>query len=116
MPRKLGLSSQILLGLIAGIACGLFFGDFCSWLSIVGDAFVGLLRMTVLPYIVVSLIANLGRLSFQHSRRLASVGGAVLLGLWSTVLCTICVAQRRLSRMESRLVLQHGADRTAAGS
>lgn len=90
MRMKLGLSSQILLALISGVGCGLFFGDYCSRLSIVGDAFVGLLRMTVLPYIVVSLIASLGRLSLQHSRRLAAIGGTVLLGLWLTALLTVC--------------------------
>ena len=34
--------------------------------------------MTVLPYIVVSLIANIGRLSMEQSRRLLGVGGALL--------------------------------------
>jgi Na+/H+-dicarboxylate symporter len=86
-----GLSSLIAVGLVAGVACGLFFGDYCARLSLVGDAFIGLLRMTVLPYIVVSLVANLGRLSLRHSRRLAFIGGAVLVGLWSTALLTIFV-------------------------
>ncbi len=89
MRPKLGLSSKIVIGLLCGIGCGLFFGDYCAWLSLVGDAFIGLLRMTVLPYIVVSLISNLGRLAFRHSRRLALIGGAVLCVLWAIVLCTV---------------------------
>ena len=75
---RLSLSTKILLGLTSGIACGLFFGEHIARLSIVGDAFIGLLQMTVLPYIVVSLIANIGRLSMEQSRRLLGVGGALL--------------------------------------
>ncbi len=86
---RLELSTWILLGLIAGIGCGLFFGEYCSPLGIVGDAFVGLLRMTVLPYIAVSLIANLGRLTLAESRRLAWIGGLTLLVLWSAALLTV---------------------------
>jgi Na+/H+-dicarboxylate symporter/ABC-type amino acid transport substrate-binding protein len=73
------LSTLILLGLIAGIACGLFFGDFCRPLEIVGNAFMGLLQMTVLPYIMVSLTAKLGGLAVGQSKRLARAAGAVFL-------------------------------------
>ena len=83
------LSTLVLLGLAGGIACGLFFGDYCSPLSVVGDAFVRLLRMTILPYIIVSLVANLGRLSLREVYRLAKVGGVVLLLFWSVTLLTV---------------------------
>ena len=38
--RKLGLSAKILIGLLAGIGCGLFFGEYCAPLQVFGDAFV----------------------------------------------------------------------------
>ena len=76
--RKLSLSAQILIGLGLGVGCGLFFGEYCAPFSIVGDAFIGLLQMTVLPYIVLSLLVNLGRLSLDKGRRLVAVGLAVL--------------------------------------
>ncbi len=78
-------------GLISGIAVGLFFGDYCSPLGIVGDAFVGLLTMTVLPYIIVVLVANFGRLSVGESRRLVFVGLSVLLVLWGIALTVVVV-------------------------
>lgn len=62
-----GLSTSILIGLVMGIGCGLFFGEYCARLSVIGDVFIGLLRMTVLPYIMVSIIGNLGRLSLRES-------------------------------------------------
>ena len=43
----------IIWALVGGIACGLFFGEYCAWLEIVGDGFVDLLQMTVLPYVMV---------------------------------------------------------------
>jgi Na+/H+-dicarboxylate symporter len=86
---KPNLSTWTLAGLAAGIGCGLFFGELCTHLAIIGDVFVGLLQMTVMPYIVVSLIANLARLSLQQSRRLAVTGGIVLAGLWIVSLFTV---------------------------
>ena len=58
----MSLGTRILIGLLLGAGTGIFFGDLCRNLEIVGDVFVGLLQMTVLPYIVFSIIANLGRL------------------------------------------------------
>jgi Na+/H+-dicarboxylate symporter len=59
----MSFSTKILLGLIAGIAVGLFFGESVHHLEFLADGFENLLRMTVLPYITVSLILNLGRMN-----------------------------------------------------
>ena len=60
---RLSLSTMILIGLGLGIACGIFFGEYCGFLSIIGDAFIQLLQMTILPYIIASLILGIGGLS-----------------------------------------------------
>jgi len=88
---RVELSTQIIVGLLAGVAAGLFFGELCAQLSLIGDGFVALLQMTVLPYIAVSLVASLGRLSWRQTRRLAATGGIVLMGLWAAVLLTVSV-------------------------
>ena len=87
----MSLSSQILLGLLLGIASGLFFGEPMGALSMVGDAYVGLLQMTVLPYVVVSLMAGLGSLSFAEARGLAVRGGALLLLLWGVTFLIVAL-------------------------
>ena len=51
---------KILFGLFLGIALGLFFGEIVAPLEIGGRIFIGMLQMTVLPYIMLSLIINLG--------------------------------------------------------
>jgi len=54
------LAAQVLIGLVLGVTTGLFFGEMVAFLHIVGEGFIKLLRMTVIPYIVVSLIGSLG--------------------------------------------------------
>ena len=72
------LSSKILIGLLSGIFIGLFFGEYVSSLSILGDAFIGLLQMTVLPYIMLSLMVNIGRLSIDKGMKMIKNGAIVL--------------------------------------
>jgi Na+/H+-dicarboxylate symporter/ABC-type amino acid transport substrate-binding protein len=61
-------------------------------LKILGDIFIKLLQMTVLPYIVVSLIAGLGHMDGRQARRLALRGSAVLAGIWLIALVVIFAA------------------------
>ncbi len=79
--KKLSLSTKVLIGVIVGTVTGLFFGEHVAWLSMVGDIFIGLLQMTVLPYIMISLIVNIGRLSMENAKRLIKYGLIFLLML-----------------------------------
>ena len=58
--RGISLSTQILIGLAVGLFVGLFFGDKASVLAIVGKAYIGLIQMSILPYMVVSLMLGIG--------------------------------------------------------
>jgi len=69
---------KILIGLFLGVLTGLFLGEIAAPFSIGGDVFIGLLQMTVLPYIVVSLISNLGGISWAERRGLLVSGITVL--------------------------------------
>ncbi len=81
--RTPSLSAQIFIALGLGIAAGLFFGELIQPVKIFGDIFIGLLQMTVLPYILASLISGLGRLSYAEARLLALKGGAFVLLFWA---------------------------------
>ena len=74
---------RIVLALLFGIATGVFVGEYAAPLRTVGDIYVGLLQMTVLPFIVCSVIGNIGRLTIAESKRLAIVSFAVLFVLWT---------------------------------
>ncbi len=86
---RLGLSGSILLGFVLGILSGLFFGEYCAGLKIFGDAFIKLLQMSILPYIVVSLMVGIGRLSYQQAKVLAIKAGSLLLVFWGIALAVI---------------------------
>ncbi len=85
------LSTQILLAMAGGTGVGIFFGDLCSPLETIGTIYVDLMQMTVFPYIVVTIIARVGRLTWVRLRLLAAAGGKVLLLLWAIGALLICL-------------------------
>ena len=52
-------------------------------LKIGGDAFIALLQITVIPYVMVALITSLGRLTLADAKALGLKGGSILLVLWA---------------------------------
>lgn len=68
------LSSKIFFGFGLGIVTGLFFGDMVGWLKVVGDVYINLLQMTVLPYVILSLIIGLASLDYHQAVLLARKG------------------------------------------
>ncbi len=80
--NQLALATRILISLVLGVACGLFFGEGASILHPIGTAFIRLLQMSVLPYVAVSLVACLGGMTLAEAGRLASRTGLVLLVTW----------------------------------
>lgn len=107
-PRP-GLSTLILSGVILGIATGLFFGEHVAFLSLAGDIFVGLLQMTVLPYITLALIANIGRLSADEDRRFGLYAGTFLFLSTALTLGAILLLPLSLPHMESASFFSTGS-------
>ncbi|MEM8668169.1 MAG: cation:dicarboxylase symporter family transporter [Planctomycetota bacterium] len=91
-PKSPRVGLQISMGLVLGVLCGVTFGDYCASLQALGDAYVGLLQMTVLPYLVVSLIAKMGRLDAHQARQMGAVALVVLLVLWVIGILVIVLA------------------------
>ena len=83
------LGNQILVGVSAGLALGVFFGELCEPLSVAGEVYVGLLQMTVLPYVVLALVTRIGRLSWAQAGVLARFSGGVLGALWAISLVAV---------------------------
>ena len=80
--KGISLSTQILIGLMLGFFAGLFLGEKASALAIVGRAYIGLIQMSILPYMVVSLMLGIGSLSYEKAGKLAITGGIVLVTSW----------------------------------
>ena len=93
-PRRkvrLSLSTQVLLGLILGLLVGIVCGELTAFLQDIGKAFILLLQMTVLPYIVLSLITGLGALTYAQVKNLALKAGSVLILSWGLAFAAMLV-------------------------
>lgn len=79
------LWQRVMAGLALGVALGLAAPAAVPWVSFLGEIFVRLIRMLVVPIVLVTVAAGIASLS--DLRRLGSIGGrTVLLFLATTVL------------------------------
>jgi len=85
----LSLSAWIFIGLGLGLLVGLFFGELCRPLNVVGKAFIMLLQMGVFPYMVVTLIQGVGSLSPGDAKLMAGKGSLMLVVFWIAGLVVI---------------------------
>ena len=85
----MSLSTKVLLGMALGILVGVFFGEEVAFFQTLGEAFIRLLQMSVLPYMTISLILGLGSLKFSEALTLAKQCGLLLLGFWIICLAVV---------------------------
>lgn len=88
---KDSIFAQVLLALVLGIACGLFFGEPTGRLEVIGNAYVHLLLMTVLPYVVAALVSGIGRLNPAWAGRIGLRAAALMVFLWLVSIATVLV-------------------------
>ena len=67
----------------------------------VGEAFIQLLQMSVLPFVTFSLISGVGRLTYREAFSLAKKGGAFLLLLWAIALAMVTLIPLAFPNWES---------------
>jgi Na+/H+-dicarboxylate symporter/ABC-type amino acid transport substrate-binding protein len=79
---KLTFAKLVIISMVLGVACGLIFGERCSSLSLVGQGYIALLQMCIIPYVVVSILYGIGRLGIKESKEMASKGLSVTLMFW----------------------------------
>ncbi len=92
---------KILVGLVLGLATGLFLGERAAPFHVLADGFIRLLQMTVLPYVTVSLIASIGSLDPATARRLFLRVGALTLVLWGFALGAVFLMPLAFPALES---------------
>jgi Na+/H+-dicarboxylate symporter len=86
------LAEKVLIGLVVGVAVGIFFGEKAAFLRTAGNAFIMLLQISVIPYVMVSLITALGRLTLEGVKSLGLKAGGVLLVLWGVGIMVVLLA------------------------
>ena len=80
--KKLSLSAKIMIGMGLGFGVGIFFGEYCAFLQIIGNGFIKLLQMTILPYIIVSMILGIGGLTADQAKLMVKKAGSLMLLFW----------------------------------
>lgn len=90
MMRKIGLAWQILIGLILGIIVGaVFYGNpnVAAYLQPIGDIFLRLIKMIVIPIVVSSLIVGVANVG--DVKKLGKLGGKTI--LYFEIITTIAI-------------------------
>jgi Na+/H+-dicarboxylate symporter/ABC-type amino acid transport substrate-binding protein len=81
LPR-LNLTIWILLCFILGIFAGLLFGDLCSVMKPLSEAFIKIWQITILPSVALSLIVGIGSLKRDTAKAIALKAFLILLLFW----------------------------------
>lgn len=89
--KKFTIGYQVLAAVCLGIFVGLFFGPLAAHLKPLGDIFLMLLQLVVLPYIAFTLIHGLGSLSPELGKRLFRCGWPFLALLWCIALLVVYI-------------------------
>jgi proton glutamate symport protein len=88
--KRIGLAWQILIGLILGIAVGAaFYGDprVAEFLQPIGDIFIRLIKMIVIPIVVASLIVGVAGVG--DIKKLGKLGGKTI--LYFEIITTVAI-------------------------
>lgn len=86
MPHSNRLLWAILIGAVAGIFCGWYFGHTMEAIGWIGQLFINLLMLTIIPLIVAAVITGITGLG--DVRKLGKLGGFTVL----YYLCTTAIA------------------------
>ena len=105
---KFSLTTQIVIGMVLGILVGLFFGEVTANLEFIGIAYVRLLQMTILPYIMFSLMVGFGSLSYERAWLLAKRAGVLLLVFWGIGLTIVVLMATTFPDRESATFFNPG--------
>ncbi|MFT5789596.1 MAG: proton glutamate symport protein [Shewanella sp.] len=94
-------STQMLVAMFVGFGVGLFFGESVSWMGTIGTSVILLMQMTVLPYIVVSLVGGIGKLQKNTAKLIFSRAGLIMVLLWGLGLLTVALMPLSFPVVES---------------
>ncbi|MDA4844496.1 cation:dicarboxylate symporter family transporter [Hoeflea poritis] len=86
------LPLYVLFGGAAGILIGLFSPLLAAIVAPVGDIYVRLMEVVVLPYLISSLILGLGQLAPETARKLFRKSWAIYLALWAMTFTVLLFA------------------------
>lgn len=87
--KRMSLVTKIAIGLIAGVIVGLIFGKQAAVVKPLGDLFLRLIKMIIVPLVLSSLVV--GTASLGDTRRLGRIGGKTILYYLSTTAVAVVI-------------------------
>ena len=98
--QALALWRRVVVGLVAGVALGLLAPSATPYIAFLGDLFVRLIRMLVVPIVFISLASGVTALA--DPRRLGAVGARTITLFAATTFCAVAIG------MAAGLVIRPG--------
>ena len=87
--NKMSPFLRVIVTVILGIITGIVVGEPAGHLEIIGNTYIRLLQMTVLPYILVSIVGGLGRLDADMAANIGIKAVKVILLVWLVVMLSL---------------------------
>lgn len=87
--QSLPLWRRVMAGLVGGILLGLLWPAASGWIAAVGDLFLRLIRMLVVPVVFVSVVSGVTALA--DPRKLAALGGRTIALFAATTACAVSI-------------------------
>jgi proton glutamate symport protein len=108
---KLKVHTQILTAIVLGVATGLVLGENTAHLKIIGDMFIRLLLMIIIPLILASMVT--GIVSLGDIRRLGRLGLKTFCYYMATTILAVSVGLVLVNLMTPGIGVKIGAESTA---
>jgi Na+/H+-dicarboxylate symporter len=83
--RSFSMSHQVLAALLLGVVAGIVFGEWTIQIAFIGDIYIGLLLMMVLPYIIIALISGIDKLTLDQAKQLTKYAVIILFLMWAVI-------------------------------
>ena len=98
---KISLTKQILLAIAAGLASGFFFGDGCAVLAPFATAYINIMQVMVIPYMIISLVAGIGSLTNEQLLTIGIKGAALMAGFLALITVAVFAMQLSFSQLHN---------------
>lgn len=80
---KQSLSLQMLIAALAGILLGLFLGDMCAIFAPWESAYIMILKVTTIPYLICAVMHGIGRLGLSTAKNILKKGIIFMGCMWA---------------------------------
>lgn len=79
----MSLTLQMVIATFLGIFTGLFFGEKCAGLATWTSAYISILKITIIPYLVFAIMHGVGQLRLGQAKLIVKRGLIFILLIWS---------------------------------